>query len=109
MRVNFSFLHTVPFLFFFTFFFVQAKEGELLSSLGSQATNLVGKVFFVLFFCPFSNLDQNSNQFLPFFQVGEVSKSGLTNLSSLWGQQKSIRSQYEPCEDSSLNYNNFNG
>lgn len=61
-----------------------AKEGELLSSLGSQATNLVGK-------------------------VGEVSKSGLTNLSSLWGQQKSIRSQYEPCEDSSLNYNNFNG
>ena len=108
MSVNFSFFHTVLFYFFVLLFFVQAKEGELLSSLGSQATNLVGKVFFV-FLAFFSNLDQNSNQFLPFFQVGEVSKSGLTNLSSLWGQQKSIRSQYEPCEDSSLNYNNFNG
>jgi len=41
--------------------------------------------------------------------VGEVSRSGLTNLSSLWGQQKSLRSQYEPCEDSNLNYQEFNG
>lgn len=60
------------------------KDGDVLNSIGSQATNLVGK-------------------------VGEVSKGGLSSLSNLWGQQKSIRSQYEPCEDSSLNYNNYNG
>ena len=43
------------------------------------------------------------------FQVGEVSRSGLSNIGSLWGQQKTIRSQYEPCEDSTLNSQEFNG
>merc|ERR1711953_315680 len=61
-----------------------AKDGQILNDLGSQASGLLGK-------------------------VGEVSRSGLTNLSSLWGQQKSLRSQYEPCEDSNLNYQEFNG
>jgi len=62
----------------------QVKEGEVLNSLSSQASNIVGK-------------------------VGEVSRSGMSNIGNLWGQQKSLRSQYEPCEDSSLNYNDFNG
>jgi len=62
----------------------EAKDGQILNDLGSQASGLLGK-------------------------VGEVSRSGLTNLSSLWGQQKSLRSQYEPCEDSNLNYQEFNG
>merc|ERR1712083_1146005 len=42
-------------------------------------------------------------------KVGEVSRSGLSNIGSLWGQQKTIRSQYEPCEDSTLNSQEFNG
>merc|ERR1711971_1546890 len=42
-------------------------------------------------------------------KVGEVSRSGLSNIGNLWGQQKSIRSQYEPCEDSTLNCQEFNG
>jgi len=62
----------------------KAKDGQLLSEIGSQASNFAGK-------------------------VGEVSRSGLSNIGNLWGQQKSIRSQYEPCEDSTLNCQEFNG
>jgi len=63
----------------------KVKDGEVLNSLSSQASSLVGK-------------------------VSEVSKSGFSNLGNLWGQQKSLRSQYEPCEDSSLNFNSdYNG
>jgi len=62
----------------------KVKEGQLLNEIGSQASNIAGK-------------------------VGEVSRSGLSNIGNLWGQQKSIRSQYEPCEDSTLNCQEFNG
>jgi len=62
----------------------KVKDGQLLNEIGSQASNIAGK-------------------------VGEVSRSGLSNIGSLWGQQKSIRSQYEPCEDSTLNCQEFNG
>jgi len=64
----------------------KVKEGQLLNEIGSQASNIAGK-------------------------VGEVSRSGLSNIGTLWGQQKSIqRSQYETCgEDSTLNHQDFNG
>jgi len=62
----------------------KVKDGQLLNEIGSQASNIAGK-------------------------VGEVSRSGLSNIGNLWGQQKSIRSQYEPCEDSTLNCQEFNG
>lgn len=56
----------------------KVKEGQILNDLSAQATNIAGK-------------------------VSEVGKRGFSDLGTLWGQQRSIqRSQYEPCEDSSL-------
>ena len=85
----------------FLIFFSETKNLVELLFIAHKTKKQLNIAFFLTFL--------KKNIYSHFFKVGEVSRSGLSNIGNLWGQQKSIRSQYEPCEDSTLNCQEFNG
>ncbi len=103
----FSFFLFITFCFVLFYFLKQVKDGQILNDITSQASGIVGKVDTLISFFSFNDTIDLIN-LINKFQVSEVGKSGFSNLGNLWGNQRSIRSQYEPCEDSSLYSNNSN-